>query len=89
MLKFPASESYCFTLIVFVLTRQETIKMTIQNNTYCSRIQVAFLDTIGDLYGNSGNRFKKINTRGVFNENLFIPYLLGVFPLRMLTREIA
>ena len=32
---------------------------------------------IGDLYGNSGNRFKKINTRGVFNENLFIPYLLG------------
>ena len=63
--------------------------MTIQNNTYCSRIQVAFLDTIGDLYGNSGNRFKKINTRGVFNENLFIPYLLGVFPLRMLTREIA
>ena len=63
--------------------------MTIQNNTYCSRIQVAFLDTIGDLYGNSGNRFKKINARGVFNENLFYPYLLSVFPLRMLTREIV
>ena len=62
--------------------------MTIQNNTYCSRIQVAFLDTIGDLYGNSGNRFKK-NARGVFNENLFYPYLLSVFPLRMLTREIV
>ena len=30
MLKFPARESYCFTLIVFVLTRQETIK---NNNT--------------------------------------------------------
>ena len=26
MLKFPARESCCFTLIVFVLTRQETIK---------------------------------------------------------------
>ena len=36
MLKFPARESYCFTLIAFVLTRQETIK---NNNTYCSRIQ--------------------------------------------------
>ena len=89
MLKFPARESCCFALIVFALTRQETIKVTTQNNTYCSRIQVAFLGTIGDLYGNSGNRFKKINTREVFNENLVIPYLLGVFPLRVLTREIA
>ena len=41
MLKFPARESYCFRLIVFVLTRQEMVK---NNNTYCSRIQVAFLD---------------------------------------------
>ena len=47
MLKFPARESYCVTLIVFVLlTSQERIKITIQNNIYCSRIQVAFLDTM-------------------------------------------
>ena len=94
MLKFPARESYCFTLIVFVLTRQETIKnnnieqyhrrsqyeanrgtrlgkilmledfirlisyngpcvrlgcsffLATALNTYCSRIQVAFLDTL-------------------------------------------
>ena len=45
MLKFASRKSYCFTLIVFVLKGKKRSKITIQNNIYSSRIQVAFLDT--------------------------------------------
>ena len=63
MLKFPARESYCFTLIVSVLTRQKTSKITIQNNTYCSRIEVAVLDT--DAYTLTNER-KRASTKHPF-----------------------
>ena len=46
MLKFPARESFCHVDRFCPYKARNDQKKTTQNNTYCSRIQVAFLDTI-------------------------------------------